>query len=325
VYDGASYRYVVTATNGAAIEGPQANSTPFSSIGIPQVPGRPSVTTPSPDQSAVVRVSVGDSRAGAFTQLQWRNSNGRTDTVSCGCPEGSVRQWTITNLGLTNQTLQVRAFNGTNWSDWSQSSNNYQPFTTTKTPNNLNGTRSNNRITWRWNFPESGREVDRIDIGLRTNEPGAAFAVGDFPNTSYALTGKPGYWYELRLRAHTPDGGGWSDYTAWERVSIPDPQPDVNVSKGAAGQSGTGTCSAPGARCWKVNVSISNFPPNSSWNVRCSSTNAGSFDSGANLNVSGSGDSYSWNGNCYFGTNVGTVTVTLSNGTGSHSGSVNWG
>jgi hypothetical protein len=106
---------------------------------------------------------------------------------------------------------------------------------------------------------------------------------------------------------------------------VPNPTPKVTVSKGALGRSGTGSCSAPGARCWKVNVSIANFPPNSSWNVRCSSTNAGSFDSGANLNVSGSGNSYTWNGNCYFGTNVGTVTVTLSNGSGSHSGSVNWG
>lgn len=316
VYDGASYRYVVTATNGADLEGPQANPTTFSSVGIPEVPGRPSVTTPDPNLSATVRVSVGDSRSGGFTQLQWRNSNGRTDTVTCGCPEGSVRQWTISNMGPSSQTLEVRAFNGTSWSSWSQPSNTYQPYGETPVPGSFRADRQGDNPVWTWNLRTNGRPITAVEYD------------GDFNGTAGAIerlerNGSKGQTYRLRVRARS--AAGWSNWTTYESVKIPDPQPDVNVSKGAMGLSGNGSCSVPGARCWKVNVAISNFPPGSVWNVRCSSTNAGSFDSGASLRVTGSGNTYDWGGNCYFGSNVGTVTVTLSNGSGSHSGSVNWG
>jgi fibronectin type 3 domain-containing protein len=317
VYDGASYRYVVTATNGASLEGPKSNPTTFSSIGIPEVPGRPSVTTPNPNLSATVRVSVGDSRSGAFTELQWRNSNGRTGTVSCGCPEGSIRQWTITNMGATSQTLEVRAFNGTNWSSWSQASNTYRPYGPTNDPTNLRSSRSGNTITWQWNTSTNGRPIDQVQAR------GAVDRTWNSNQEQVSFDGTPGNTYRLEVRAHSE--AGWSGWVGPDAQAIPKPQPDVNISKGAMGLSGNGSCSVPGARCGKVNVAVANCPPGSSWDVTCSSTNAGSFDSGYRMTIRGSGDSYDWSGNCYFGSNVGTVTVTLSNGSGSHSGSVYWG
>ena len=231
--------------------------------------------------TATVRVSVGDSRSGAFTQLQWRNSNGATGTVGCGCPEGSIRQWNITGVGMSTPDprgagLQrhqlVRVVGG---------QQHLPPVHDTKTPANLNGTsRNGNNITWRWTLPQRGREVDEMGLQLRSNEPGggrdhhAGVAHG-----AYDFDGKPGYYYEIRVRA-TPDGGGWSDWTGWERVSIPNPQPDIyNVHKGPIS-------SPPGIHRllrdqWlpEVRFSIRDFPPGATYSVRCDHSRNGDYTS----------------------------------------------
>ncbi len=63
--------------------------------------------------------------------------HGRTGTVSCGCPEGRVQAvHHHRTSGRNVQTLQVRAYNGRNWSAWSQSSNQYQAYGPTPTPSN---------------------------------------------------------------------------------------------------------------------------------------------------------------------------------------------
>ncbi|SDP53195.1 Fibronectin type III domain-containing protein [Pedococcus dokdonensis] len=319
VYDGASYRYVVTATNGADLEGNKANPTTFSSIGIPEVPGRPNVTTPSPNLSATVRVSVGDSRSGSFTQLQWRNSNGRTDKVSCGCPEGSVRQWTITNMGTDSQTLQVRAFNGTNWSDWSPPSNTYRPYTTTKTPANLNGTRNNNRISWTWTFPDSGRDVDQMGLQVGTNEPSFGSVITPVsPTTSYSLTGKPGYYYEIRVRAHTPNGGGWSSWTRWERVSIPDPPvTKVTVLKGdscPAGGCHTASGSCTSSACHYISVRSENLSGGANCHFQANGRDVGGWN---DMSIGANQTKQSIN---YYGFPGGTVSVNC----GGHRDSMTW-
>ena len=240
VYDGATYRYVVTATNGGGKEGPKANPTAFSSVGIPEVPGRPSVTTPRADHSADVRVGVGDSRAESFTQLQWRNSGGRTDIVSCGCPEGSTKQFTISGLGTgASQTLQVRAYNGRNWSDWSSPSNSYRAYGTTPTPGGFNSSRQGDNPVWTWNLRTDGRAIDKVEYDGSFN---GNLLRGRDPMERLERNGSKGKTYKLRVRAHAPDGG-WSGWTNFASVSIPDPPPKVEgISRGVSRPSICGGC-----------------------------------------------------------------------------------
>ncbi|NNM48065.1 Ig-like domain-containing protein [Knoellia koreensis] len=319
VYDGAKYRYVVTATNGGNKEGPKTNPTSFSSVGIPQAPGRPSVTTPRADYKAVVRVPLQDSRSARFTQLQWKNSFGRTGTVSCGCAEGSTKEFTISGLNTSNQTLQVRAYNGTSWSSWSPSSNTYRAYGPTKTPTGLSsdGNTKDKNVTWRWNLPTNGRPITKVQV------EGAVNRTFSGAQTSVTASNKAPGTYRLRVRAYS--AAGPSSWTGYVSGKVAPPTPKVSVSKGAQGHSERGSCAQPSSVCWKVNVGISSFPPGSSWTVSCRSSRTSTFTSSGRLTVGSNGSSYRWPGSCYFGSNVGTVYVTLSNGSGSHTGSVYWG
>jgi hypothetical protein len=298
VYDGAGYRYVVTATNGANKTSPQANPTSFSSVGIPEVPGRPSVTTPNPDLSATVRVSVGDSRSGSFTQLQWRNTNGRTGTVSCGCPEGSIRQWTIANMGNTSQTLEVRAYNGTNWSQWSPASNSYRPYGPTPNPTNLRSSRSGDTITWQWNTSTNGRPIDQVQVR------GAVDRTWSSNREQVSFTGTPGNTYKLEVRAHS--AAGWSGWVGPDAQSIPN-DPKVTVLKGnscAQRSCNTGNGSCTSSNCYWIAVRTANF----NGGVTCSfRANGQAVNGWRNLSMGGTDRAESDN---FFGMTGQTVTAT---------------
>jgi len=306
VYDGASYRYVVTATNGADIEGPKANPTAFDSTGIPEVPGRPNVTTPNPDLSATVRVSVGDSRAGAFTQLQWRG-NGRTGTVACGCPEGSVKTFTLTNMGNTSQTLEVRAYNGTNWSAWSPASNSYRPFGPTPVPGGFTGSRSGDDPVWTWNLRTNGRPITNVQYS------------GSFDGTAGAIerlqrNGTKGQTYTLRVRAQS--AAGWSDWTNVESVTIPNPPPTkVTVMHGdrcPAGGCHTASGSCTSTACYYIKVRSENVSGNCHFQ-------ANGRDVGGWVDMSISADQTKQSIN-YYGFPGDTVSVNC----GGHTDSMQW-
>ncbi|TPG17093.1 Ig-like domain-containing protein [Pedococcus bigeumensis] len=266
VYDGASYRYVVTATNGADIEGPKANPTTFTSTGIPEVPGRPSVTTPAPNRDAVVRVSVGDSRSTGFTQLQWRSGTG-TGSVGCGCPEGSVTAFTLTGLGTAqDRTLAVRAYNGTNWSDWSAASNSFRPYGSTPQPTGLNGTRSGTDITWRWNNQTDGRAISDVQVSLNN---GGWQSLGG-ARESFTINNRAPGRYQLEVRSIANRRSGDASSPNWwtspvagpDAVTIPNPPPTVTVGKGStcsqrSCNTGNGSCSSSACR-W-IKVTTNNF------------------------------------------------------------------
>jgi len=324
VYDGASYRYVVTATNGANKEGPKSNPSPFSSVGIPEVPGRPSATTPQPNGDVVVRVSVGDSRSTGFTQLQWSTA-GRTGTVSCGCAEGSTKQFTILDVGTANDhTVKVRAYNGKNWSAWSSDSNAYRTYRPTPAPAGLSGSRSGNDITWRWSNRTDGRNIATVQISVN----GGAWQSFGGAKESHTLSNRDPGEYRLRVRTianrRAGDAGSpnwWtSPITGPVGVTIPKPDPTLTVFQDGYGSDPTGGTDSCRVSCERVGIRIANYPPNRSYDVRCSHTRNGSFTSSEKLRTNSTGNGYTWYGECLFNKNGGTVTVTV----GPASGSAPW-
>jgi hypothetical protein len=306
-YDGRTYTYTVTATNGAGKQSPRSNTASFRSVGIPATPGRPSVSTPNPNYSAVVRVRLGDSRSGGFTKLQWQNSRGRTGTVSCGCPEGTVKQFTIGSLGTTSQTLKVRAYNGRSWSAWSSSSNSYQAYGPTKAPTGLrSAVVSGDNVRWTWSLPTNGRSIDKVQV--RGSWSGTYGRI-----TSFERDGSPGGSYRLSVRAHS--AAGWSGWTAYASRSIPEPVPSVTVRNPGKHRTG-GSCDNY-ASCYEIQWSIKNFKPGN-YTYTCQSSAYGNFYSGS-MTVTGP-NSYTKSGWCVVDTrNNSWAGITLSGGpSGTH-------
>ena len=317
-YDGRTYRYSATLTNGAGIEGPTSNSSSFTSVGQPSTPTL-ATATPDPDGRIQLTVGVGQPRAGSFTAIRW-SGGGKSGTRACGCAPGSqvvFKTDAFDTSPTQGRTITVWTVNsGGNESD--RVSGSATPYRATLTPTGFTGQRSGaTGARWDWNLPTNGRPIDQVQLD------GAVNGTFGGNKTSEVIDRGPGT-YQLRVRSHS--AAGWSAWTGFQSVTVPPPAPRVyNVRKGPnrVDPGGVGSCTySPG--CPQVLFDISSFPGNQSFQVRCESARAGGFVSSSPLVTNGAGNGYTWNGRCLFADGVGPVTITVFNGNASASGSAPW-
>ncbi|MBR7742622.1 fibronectin type III domain-containing protein [Phycicoccus sp. BSK3Z-2] len=215
-YDGRTYRYAATLTNGADIEGPRRNSSSFTSVGQPS---NPSVTARTPDSNRRIQlvVGVGQPRAGGFTAIRWRGG-GQSGTYSCGCAPGSTVRFDVGPFDTSptnNRTITVWTVNS-GGQESNQRSDSATPYGNTLTPTGFNGSRSGDRVTWSWNLPTNGRTIDQVQL------QGAVSGTYGGNKTSQSIDRGPGT-YRLRVRSHS--AAGWSGWTAYRSVTVPNPPP----------------------------------------------------------------------------------------------------
>jgi hypothetical protein len=311
---------MVTATNGGGSAGGEdprftstaGNAAGFVATGIPQTPSV-SASTPNPDYTATLTVRLGDPRSSAYTGIRWSSSGGGSGTHAYSGGAGTVTFRTST-LGVGGQTFTVWAVNAGGVQSAPARSDSVTVYGPTKTPTGLSNSLSGTTITWSWNTPQNGRPIDQTQVR------GAVDQTWNADRTSVSFNGQEGSSYQLEVRTHS--AAGWSGWAGPSSRSIPKPPPTVyNVRRGPWGVAsrGFGDCVNPSIGCPSVNFSIKDFPAGSTWSVTCDSNN-GQVDSPYRLTVSGSGDSYSWSGKCYYASgSTQWVSVTLSNGSGSHS------
>ena len=317
-YDGRTYRYTATVTNGAGLESPQANAQSFTSNGIPSTPSV-TATTPTDNREIRLTVTVGQPRASSFTAIRW-SGGGTSGTHACGCAPGSQVVFSVGPFDTSptaNRTITVWTVNS-GGGESTRVSDTATPYGPTLTPTGFNGSRSGaTGVTWSWNLPTNGRPVDQVELD------GAVNGTFGGSKTSETIDRGPGP-YQLRVRAHS--AAGWSDWTGFQSVTVPPPDPRVyNVRKGPnrVDPNGVGSCTyAPG--CPEIDFDIADFPPNQSFTVECQSARAGSRTSGSPLYSNATGNGYSWVGRCLFADGVGPVTVVVHNANASASGSAPW-
>ncbi len=303
-YDGRTYTYVVTATNGAGKESAKSNTASFRSVAPPVQPDAPNVTTPSANKGATAKVYLKDSRGSGYTRLQWETNAGAGGYVSCGCAEDATKEFSVTGLGISQQRMRVRVFNGVSWSPWSSYSNSYHPYGDTRNPSNLQASRSGDTITWTWDTPDNGRPTDQVQVR------GAVDQTWNSDRQSVSFTGTPGRTYSLEVRAHTV--AGWSSWVGPRSASIPEPQPSIAV-KNPSKHRTAGSCNTYSA-CYEIEFTISNFKPGT-YDFACANSAYGTFYTKANaVSVTGPG-SYNASAWCVADTrNSDWVRITLSGG-----------
>jgi prepilin-type N-terminal cleavage/methylation domain-containing protein len=303
-YDGRTYTYVVTATNGAGRESPKSNTASFRSVAPPVQPDAPSVTTPSANKGATARVYLKDSRGSGYTRLEWKTSAGAGGYASCGCAEDATKEFAVTGLGISQQRMQVRVFNGVSWSPWSSYGNSYQPYGDTRDPTNLQANRNGDTITWTWDTPDNGRPTDQVQVR------GAVDRTWSSDRQSVSFTGTPGRTYSLEVRAHTV--AGWSQWVGPRSESIPEPKATLAVLNPSKHRT-AGTCNTYSA-CYEIEFTISNVKPGT-YDLTCANSAYGTFYTKANaVSVSGpnSYDASAW---CVADVrNSDWVRITLSGG-----------
>jgi hypothetical protein len=298
-YDGRTYDYVVSATNGADLTSPDSTVQSFTSIGIPSTP---SVTAATPSNNERVRltVSLGQPRAGGFQSVRWESSRGASGTFSCGaCPAGGKVTFPTSQLSTTQQTFTVTTHNGTRSSNPSGASNAVTPYGPTPAPQANGGETSGKTVTFRWTLPTNGRPITKVRVGGATSYNG-----GDAITSIRASSDK--YSDSLSIQVWAYSEGGESQPLTMTRSTADPPAPQVtNIRQGSmyTDPNGVGTCRTQG--CPKVVFDYQDFPIGAA-SYECQSEGAGNVGP-YNWNVtSASGTVQGW---CIYGQGVGRVRI----------------
>jgi hypothetical protein len=306
-YDGRSYTYVVTATNGAGKESAKSNTASFTSVGIPEQPSKPVVKTPSANNGATVTVTLNDSRATRYSQLQWQIGSGSVHTIGCSCAENATTSFKITGLSVAaNQQLRVKAYNGRSWSSWSAYSGPFQPYGATKTPTNGQHSATGKTVTFSWSLPTNGRPIDKVKING---------TVYNSAKRSISYTGSYGQSYTVKVWAHSVAGWSAGYLQMSQRAAAAPPSATVTV-KNPSKHRTAGTCDNY-ATCYEIQWTIKNFKPGN-YTYTCQSSTYGNFYS-ETVRVTSS-TSYTKSGWCVVDTrNNSWAGITLSGGpSGTH-------
>ncbi|QIM20701.1 fibronectin type III domain-containing protein [Phycicoccus sp. HDW14] len=305
-YDGRTYEYTATLTNGADLESAKANASSFRSVGIPETP-TVRATTPDSDRQISLTVGVGKPRAGAFTAIRW-SGGGTSGTHTCGCAPGSQVTFPVGPFDTSPtkaRTITVWTVNSGGQQS-TQVSDTATPYGPTLTPTGLSSSRSGNTITWDWNLPENGRNI--TDVQVR----GAVDGTYGGNRTRVSFIGQDGKTYQLEVRSKS--AAGWSDWAGPDRQSIPDPPSIGGISKGATDKASCGNCRI-------VNWRANNVPAGD-YTLVCTYNHRGSpwFTTSVHVN----GDGTHTGGYCSIDPNLANeIKLDLNPGSAT-SGWVNW-
>ena len=225
-YDGRTYRYVATVTNGADLESPKANPSSFTSNGIPSTPSV-SATTPASNREIRLTVNVGQPRAAELHghpvvgRRQVRHPRLRLRARLAGRVLGrAVRHQPDEELHDHRVDGELR------WRGVEPGQRLGDPLRRHADPDRLRGSRSGTTITWRGTCPTNGR-TDRPGAGSRRRRPDLRLGphLGELQRP-----GGPAPTSSRCARTRPPGGRPGSARTA---SRSPNPPPEVyNVHKG---------------------------------------------------------------------------------------------
>ena len=316
-YDGRTYEYTVTATNGGGKESPKSNASPYRATGIPAVPSITASTNGSFDATARITVQLTDSRASSFTSVKWRSSAGETGTWPCGgCADGSAKAFSTTKLDTKTQTISVSACNDATPVQCSAFSGGSQvePYGQTQPVTGLksviSGGGGNYTITWTWNNVANGRNYSSIRVSgdIDRNLGGGAESVS-LSGVNYEQTKSITVVPTVTVDGKSDSGAARSD-----SATTPDKPPiivTVSPSSDTCGAATGRSCPTPGScntTCNFVQVRIQNSSGN--WDCNFSGTGTGGVF--ADKTIAADGATHQTT--AYYGGHGGTLTATCRQG-----------
>ena len=243
-YDGRTYEYTVTATNGGGVESPKTNASPYRATGIPAVPSISQSTNGAFDATARITVQLTDSRASSFTSVKWKSSTGDTGTWQCGgCADSSTKAFSTTKLDTKTQTISVSACNDASpvqcsgWSGASQVEPYGQTQPVTGLKSTVSGSGGNYTITWTWNNVANGRPYSKITISGAVDRTLGGGQESVSMSAGYSATKSITVVPTVTTQEGSDSAAGRSD-----SATTPDrPPPTVKVTEG-------GSCSGSSCR-----------------------------------------------------------------------------
>ena len=325
-YDGNTYEYTVTATNGGGKESPKTNASPYRATGIPVVPGAPTVVEAGFNYKANVKVVLGDSRASRYTLVKWRSSNGENGNWQCtGCADGTTQNFTTTALAPKAMSISVSACNDATPVQCSAFSgaSGVNPYGPTKAVSGLKSTISGSggdyTITWTWNNVSNGTPYDSIKVsGAVDRTLGGNAESVSLSGVGYSQTKSITVVPTAKTAQGSDAGPGSSD-----SATTPDKPPIIVTVSPSSDRCGLGIgqpCPQPGVcntTCSFVQVKIEN----SSGTWDCNFRDSGGYF--ADHNILADGNTHKTT--AYYGVHGGTLTANCTqNGVTKSDSYSNW-
>lgn len=272
--NGSAYTFVMRAHNKAGWSDPSPAGGPVTPAGPPLKVGTISAT--EGDTNSQLSFADPSTNGSPITGYRYRISGGSDQILASSKLVGA-----LTNG--QNYTFQVRACNAVGCGDPSDASNTVNPYGVPGQPG-VSGGPSGTTINWNWTTPASnGRAISRYDVYL----DGSLVYQG--LNTSYSRGFGYSETHTLNVQAVNLRGAGPQGSASYRTVDKPR---TVDLSNsGQAALRYQAPCE--NAVCTYINVSISGFAPNTTYQIDC----RGELSAGGNWCTSAGAWNISTDGN----------------------------
>ena len=331
--DSSWYEYAVTATNQAGESAKSPQSTPaVQAAAPPDAPGNVTATATGQSNTVSVSFTVPAANAKQISDVEYGvNAESETGTINGPFTTGSTATFTLTSA-LSSQiadgkavSVYLAACNDAGLcSAWAGPTAQVTPYSPIAAPT-VTAVASGTSIAYTWRAASDGL-TETLNVCINAGCTNYSVpASGGYTGSS---TVNAGYSTKGTLTAYLTDTKGQrapasGTVTASATTAAP-PNPTVSVAKGNVEPAGKGSCVQLG-NCYNFIVTVTNFPAGATLTAACSDT-SGVFSTtdkdwgGAVVTASSSGGA-NWYTQCQHAPDGETVTIQISGGGKSASGS----
>lgn len=253
-----TYQVTITARNKAGVSDPSQSR----GVIVYSAPGKPTgvkLTTPNPDAKAVATATFPGTGGQSAPRHEYQvNGAGTIRTF----PSGGT---SVSGTAGGKYTIRVRSCRddgaGDKCSDWT-SSNQVTVWTKPAKPTvTAGGSGTSKSISWSVPSSSNGRAIELVQI---STNGGSSWSTADRTGTK-KISGY-GTTLTLQVRARNSEGV-WSAVGSATVQNDPKPSPKVVVKPGDPVKPEEITVGSCGGVCPKIDITLSNFPPNT--NISC--------------------------------------------------------
>lgn len=268
-----SYTFRIAAANRVGASEYSSNSVAVTPYGRPKTVGGVSAKATGSDRMIRLDFNAPAANGSKITGYQFSKDGG--GWAPFGGPGSTIEA----GANGTAHTFRVRALNAAGPAEASAASNSMSPYGPLRDNANIKASGGNQSVSFSWNpnaGADNGRKIDRT-----LTLDGKAVKSNDGSLTRNNI----GYSASRTLKIVARDSEGQSKSWSATAKSNPKPARKVVLKRGPYSTKYCGT-----TNCYQFDVTIKNFAPNTTYQVRCHNQNAGSFSGVYNRPISTNGD-----------------------------------
>lgn len=263
-----SYTFRIAAVNRVGTSEYSANSAAVTPYGRPKAVGAVNAKATGADTMIQLDFTAPAANGSKITGFQYSADGGAW--TSFGGPGSAI----AAGANGTAHTFRVRALNAAGPAEPSAASNSMSPYGPLRDNANITASGGDQAVSFSWNANAGADNGRSIAYAVSINGAGTA-------NDGSESVGGIGYSASRTLSITATDAQGQTRTWSATATSKPKPARKVILKRGPYSTKYCGT-----SNCYQYDVTIKNFKPNTTYQVRCHNQNPGSFQDVYNRPIS---------------------------------------